>query len=187
MVTPDFVRPGATVIDVGQIVVTDPAEAQRIFANFPAKLESFRDERLDSCGRRSSGCRECRGRVHAGSRRRGPADDRHADEQHGESGAHAARRARARRPHRCAPLMLRVGLTGGIASGKSTVASHSARSRMSGARRRSAGPRTARARTGGVQGSGSRIRQTQFSTVAERWIARSSARLFLPMPRSARG
>src|SRR6202034_593552 len=34
MVTPDFVRPGATVIDVGQIVVKDPAEAARIFAKF---------------------------------------------------------------------------------------------------------------------------------------------------------
>jgi len=42
MVTPDFVRPGATVIDVGQIVVKDAAEAERIFKNFPAKLESFR-------------------------------------------------------------------------------------------------------------------------------------------------
>jgi len=42
MVTPDFVRPGATVIDVGQIVVKDVAEAERIFAKFPAKLESFR-------------------------------------------------------------------------------------------------------------------------------------------------
>jgi methylenetetrahydrofolate dehydrogenase (NADP+) / methenyltetrahydrofolate cyclohydrolase len=42
MVTPDYVRPGATVIDVGQIVVKDPKEAERIFARFPAKLESFR-------------------------------------------------------------------------------------------------------------------------------------------------
>jgi len=42
MVTPDFIRPGATVIDVGQIVVKDPGEAERIFAKFPAKLESFR-------------------------------------------------------------------------------------------------------------------------------------------------
>ena len=42
MVTPDFVKPGATVIDVGQIVVRDAAEAERIFKNFPAKLESFR-------------------------------------------------------------------------------------------------------------------------------------------------
>ena len=42
MVTPDFVKPGATVIDVGQIVVKDAAEAEGIFAKFPAKLESFR-------------------------------------------------------------------------------------------------------------------------------------------------
>jgi methylenetetrahydrofolate dehydrogenase (NADP+) / methenyltetrahydrofolate cyclohydrolase len=42
MVTPDFVRPGATVIDVGQIVIKDQKEAERIFAKFPEKLESFR-------------------------------------------------------------------------------------------------------------------------------------------------
>jgi methylenetetrahydrofolate dehydrogenase (NADP+) / methenyltetrahydrofolate cyclohydrolase len=42
MVTPDFIRPGASVIDVGQNVVTDAAEAQKIFADFPEKLETFR-------------------------------------------------------------------------------------------------------------------------------------------------
>lgn len=42
MVTRDFVKPGAAVIDVGQIVVKDAAAAERIFANFPTKLESFR-------------------------------------------------------------------------------------------------------------------------------------------------
>lgn len=42
MVTPDFVKPGAAVIDVGQIVVKDAGEAERVFAKFPAKLESFR-------------------------------------------------------------------------------------------------------------------------------------------------
>jgi methylenetetrahydrofolate dehydrogenase (NADP+)/methenyltetrahydrofolate cyclohydrolase len=42
MVTLDYVRPGATVIDVGQIVIQDPAEAERIFGKFPAKLEAFR-------------------------------------------------------------------------------------------------------------------------------------------------
>jgi methylenetetrahydrofolate dehydrogenase (NADP+) / methenyltetrahydrofolate cyclohydrolase len=42
MVTPDYIRPGATVIDVGQNVITQPAEAERIFANFPDKLEAFR-------------------------------------------------------------------------------------------------------------------------------------------------
>jgi methylenetetrahydrofolate dehydrogenase (NADP+) / methenyltetrahydrofolate cyclohydrolase len=44
MVTPDFVQPGATVIDVGQIVVTDAAEAQRIFKNFPDKLAKFKEK-----------------------------------------------------------------------------------------------------------------------------------------------
>ena len=42
MVTPDYIRQGATVVDVGQNVITDRAEAERIFANFPAKLETFR-------------------------------------------------------------------------------------------------------------------------------------------------
>jgi len=42
MVTPDFIRAGATVIDVGQNVITDPAQAAKIFANFPERLESFR-------------------------------------------------------------------------------------------------------------------------------------------------
>jgi methylenetetrahydrofolate dehydrogenase (NADP+)/methenyltetrahydrofolate cyclohydrolase len=42
MVTPDYVRPGATVIDVGQIVVKDATEVEKIFARFPAKLDSFR-------------------------------------------------------------------------------------------------------------------------------------------------
>jgi methylenetetrahydrofolate dehydrogenase (NADP+) / methenyltetrahydrofolate cyclohydrolase len=42
MVTPEYIRPGATVIDVGQNVITDPVQAERIFANFPEKLEAFR-------------------------------------------------------------------------------------------------------------------------------------------------
>ena len=42
MVTPEYIRPGAAVIDVGQNVVTDAALAERIFAHFPAKLDAFR-------------------------------------------------------------------------------------------------------------------------------------------------
>jgi len=42
MVTPDYIHAGATVIDVGQNVITIPSEAQRIFSNFPEKLETFR-------------------------------------------------------------------------------------------------------------------------------------------------
>jgi methylenetetrahydrofolate dehydrogenase (NADP+) / methenyltetrahydrofolate cyclohydrolase len=44
MVEPDWVRPGATVIDVGINRITDAGEAQRIFANFPAKLAQFREK-----------------------------------------------------------------------------------------------------------------------------------------------
>ncbi|OLE50760.1 MAG: bifunctional methylenetetrahydrofolate dehydrogenase/methenyltetrahydrofolate cyclohydrolase [Acidobacteria bacterium 13_1_20CM_3_53_8] len=40
-VQPDWIRPGATVIDVGTNRVTDPAEAARLFRNFPARLEKF--------------------------------------------------------------------------------------------------------------------------------------------------
>lgn len=42
MVTPDYIRPGATVIDVGQNVIKDAAQVERIFANFPEKIEAFR-------------------------------------------------------------------------------------------------------------------------------------------------
>jgi methylenetetrahydrofolate dehydrogenase (NADP+)/methenyltetrahydrofolate cyclohydrolase len=44
MIEPDWLRPGATVIDVGINRVTDAAEAQRIFANFPAKLAQFKEK-----------------------------------------------------------------------------------------------------------------------------------------------
>ena len=44
MVEPSWVRPGATVIDVGINRITDAAEAQSIFANFPAKLAQFREK-----------------------------------------------------------------------------------------------------------------------------------------------
>jgi methylenetetrahydrofolate dehydrogenase (NADP+)/methenyltetrahydrofolate cyclohydrolase len=43
-IEPDWVRPGAAVIDVGINRITDAAEAQRIFANFPAKLAQFREK-----------------------------------------------------------------------------------------------------------------------------------------------
>ena len=42
MVTQDYIRPGAVVIDVGQNVITKAEQAERIFAKFPEKIESFR-------------------------------------------------------------------------------------------------------------------------------------------------
>jgi methylenetetrahydrofolate dehydrogenase (NADP+) / methenyltetrahydrofolate cyclohydrolase len=44
MVTPEWVRTGATVIDVGINRITDSTEAARIFAKFPARLEQFRQK-----------------------------------------------------------------------------------------------------------------------------------------------
>ena len=41
MFTRDFVKPGATVIDVGMNTVTDPAEFQRLFAGNAKRTESF--------------------------------------------------------------------------------------------------------------------------------------------------
>jgi methylenetetrahydrofolate dehydrogenase (NADP+)/methenyltetrahydrofolate cyclohydrolase len=38
----NWIKPGAAVIDVGTNRVTDAAEAERLFQNFPARLEKFR-------------------------------------------------------------------------------------------------------------------------------------------------
>ncbi len=43
-VTPDFVRPGATVIDVGINRIEDAATAERLFARHPQRLEQFREK-----------------------------------------------------------------------------------------------------------------------------------------------
>ena len=42
MITRDFVKPGATVIDVGMNKVTDPAEFKRLFAGNAKREETFR-------------------------------------------------------------------------------------------------------------------------------------------------
>jgi len=42
MITPDYVRPGATVIDVGINRITDGWQAEKFFANFPERLAEFR-------------------------------------------------------------------------------------------------------------------------------------------------
>ena len=44
MVVPDWIRPGATVIDVGVNRITDPAEAAQLFARFPQRLERFKEK-----------------------------------------------------------------------------------------------------------------------------------------------
>ncbi len=44
MLTRDFIRPGAAVLDVGINRVTDPAVAEEIFANSPRRLARFRKQ-----------------------------------------------------------------------------------------------------------------------------------------------
>jgi len=44
MITHDFVKPGATVIDIGMNRVTDPAEFQRLFAGNAKREEMFRSK-----------------------------------------------------------------------------------------------------------------------------------------------
>jgi methylenetetrahydrofolate dehydrogenase (NADP+)/methenyltetrahydrofolate cyclohydrolase len=43
-VAADWIKPGATVIDVGTTRVTDPATAERLFANLPERLAKFREK-----------------------------------------------------------------------------------------------------------------------------------------------
>jgi methylenetetrahydrofolate dehydrogenase (NADP+)/methenyltetrahydrofolate cyclohydrolase len=50
MITRDFVKPGATVIDVGMNKVTDPAEFKRLFAGNAKREETFRTKRSTLVG-----------------------------------------------------------------------------------------------------------------------------------------
>ncbi len=43
-VTPDFVKPGAIVIDVGMNRFDDTATAEKLFANFPERMAKFREK-----------------------------------------------------------------------------------------------------------------------------------------------
>src|SRR5246127_181420 len=43
-VQPDWIRPGAAVIDVGTNKVTDAREAESLLRNFPARLQKFREK-----------------------------------------------------------------------------------------------------------------------------------------------
>jgi methylenetetrahydrofolate dehydrogenase (NADP+)/methenyltetrahydrofolate cyclohydrolase len=44
MVAPDWIRPGATIIDVGVNRITDRAEAAQLFARLPQRLERFKEK-----------------------------------------------------------------------------------------------------------------------------------------------
>ena len=50
MVQKDWIAPGATVIDVGTNRITDAALAENLFANFPTRLEKFREKGFTTTG-----------------------------------------------------------------------------------------------------------------------------------------
>jgi methylenetetrahydrofolate dehydrogenase (NADP+)/methenyltetrahydrofolate cyclohydrolase len=76
MVTRDFVRPGATVIDVGMNRATDLAEFQRLLRATLSREDSFRTKARFSSAMCILKSRSC-GRDHARARGVGP-DHRHA-------------------------------------------------------------------------------------------------------------
>ena len=63
MIEPSWVRPGAMVIDVGINRIKDAAEAERIFANFPAKLAQFREKGFVLVGDVHPGVAEVAGAI----------------------------------------------------------------------------------------------------------------------------
>ncbi len=127
MVEPDWVRPGRDGDRCGHQSHHRCRRSAAHLCEFPGEARAIPRERLRAGGRRSSGRRGSGRSDDAGAGRRRPAHDRHADEQHGESGAPAPRAGNSGdetfdRRRRGQTLMLRVGLTGGIATGKTTVA-----------------------------------------------------------------
>lgn len=63
MIEPDWVRPGATVIDVGINRIADATQAQRIFANIPTKLTQFREKGFVLVGDVHPGVAEVAGAI----------------------------------------------------------------------------------------------------------------------------
>ena len=82
-VTPAFVKPGATVIDVGISPVTDAAIAARLFERGLAAARGLQRRGSVVVGDVHPRRRRRRGSADAGARRRRPAHDRHAPEEHG--------------------------------------------------------------------------------------------------------
>ena len=109
MITRDFVKPGATVIDVGMNKVTERAEFDRLFVGNAETRGELPYQGVNPGGGCSSQRRRSCWGDHAGARRRGPADHRHADGKHGEGGKDAEGLAHARPGCGARPQCLRSG------------------------------------------------------------------------------
>ena len=115
-VTGDFVKEGAVLVDVGINRVTTRADLERFFPGDAKRRAAFEKNGSTLVGDCDPGDGVPAGvAVHAGPRRRGPPHDRAPAQEH------------ARPLQGAEGMILKVGLTGGLASGKSTVAGASAR------------------------------------------------------------
>ena len=114
-VTRDYVKPGATVIDVGINTLTGKAEVDGIFPEGSRKRVQFSREGQRAGWRRSSRGRRRGGRTDPGAGRRRPDYRGHGPAQHRDRGGAPGHR-------KGGGVIRRIGLTGGIATGKSYVA-----------------------------------------------------------------
>ena len=132
----DWIRPGAAVIDVGTNKVTDSFEAERLLKNFPARLEKFRAKGSVLVGDVHPDAVNTAGALTPVPGGVGPMTITMLMSNTVKA-ARLRRAGRGTAAGRCAPgefggrrgvavtahgAMLRLGLTGGIASGKSAVA-----------------------------------------------------------------
>ena len=111
LVTGDMVKPGAVVMDVGTNKVSDRAMVERLFGSDPARWKDFEKRGYVWAGdvdERS--VKEVASLLTPVPGRRRAHDHRHSHEEHPDCSSKTP-----------GSLMLKVGLTGGIASGKSTV------------------------------------------------------------------
>ncbi len=162
IVTPDFVRPGATVIDVGQIVVKDAAEAERIFAKFPAKLESFRAKGSILVGDVHPEVVEVAGALTPVPGGVGPLT----------IAMLMTNTVKAARMRRGGGIPVAAGLASDAARGTHRRdrlrqihgVGHAARARRAGAGCRRAGPRTSRTRPRSLSAGRARVRQTDSAS-----------------------
>ena len=93
MITPEFVKPGATVIDVGINRITDRAEFEKYFAGDAKREADFAAKGSTLIGDVHPQGRRGGRRAHSRARRRWSADDCHADGEHRQGRRDAPGRA----------------------------------------------------------------------------------------------
>ena len=166
---------------------TDRARRRAAVSAGLEAARGVRAARLARRRRRAPGRRRGGRRADAGARRRRAADDRDAAEEHAHGGAQSGARSASGRDgvarHRA---MLRVALTGGIATGKSYVLERVPPARRAVPRRRRARARRDGARHGGDGGDRRALRRRRARRRRRRRSREARARSCSPTPAARR-